>query len=64
VSTTTATAQLRQWQRAQPGRKIHWAGTLVAMADGERSAFATGADTEAAARAVFDLWHTEQREAA
>jgi len=53
----TATHQLRAWQRAHPGRKVHWAGVLIAMADGHRSVFATGADTEASAKAVLEAWY-------
>jgi hypothetical protein len=59
-----ATTELRAWQRASTGRKVHWGITLVAMADGERSLFATGADTEASARACLALWYSEEMEAA
>ena len=60
----TAIQQLKQWQRAHPGRKVYWGRCLVAMADGGRSECATGAGAETAVRAVLNLWHTVKSEAA
>lgn len=63
-STMTATTKLKDWQRAATGRKLYWGHGLIAMADGDRSVCATGADAETAARACLQAWYSGREQAA
>lgn len=60
----TALGALKRWQRAQPGRLIHYGTHTIALCDGARSVIAAGADIEAAAAHALEEWHDQPEPAA